>query len=65
MSDGAREFDIILFGATGFVGRLTARHLAAVASPGLRIALAGVAVSELAGARADALTVVAGRMLHF
>ncbi|MEH0110908.1 saccharopine dehydrogenase NADP-binding domain-containing protein [Tersicoccus sp. MR15.9] len=45
----AREFDIVLFGATGFVGRLTAGHLAAhaAAEPGrpagepVRIALAG------------------------
>lgn len=47
MSDGAREFDIVLFGATGFVGRLTARHLAAEASPRLRIALAGRSLTRL------------------
>ncbi|HSO64704.1 MAG TPA: saccharopine dehydrogenase NADP-binding domain-containing protein [Ornithinibacter sp.] len=47
MSDGAREFDIVLFGATGFVGRLTARHLAAEAPPTLRIALAGRSLARL------------------
>ena len=47
MSEGAREFDIILFGATGFVGRLTARHLAAEAPPRLRIALAGRSLTRL------------------
>ncbi|HET6967911.1 MAG TPA: saccharopine dehydrogenase NADP-binding domain-containing protein [Ornithinibacter sp.] len=47
MSDGAREFDIVLFGATGFVGRLTARHLAAEAPPRLRIALAGRSLTRL------------------
>src|SRR6187200_1235094 len=47
MSDGAREFDIVLFGATGFVGRLTARHLAAEAAPRLRIALAGRSLTRL------------------
>lgn len=47
MNDGPREFDIILFGATGFVGRLTARHLAAEASPALRIALAGRSLTRL------------------
>ena len=47
MSNGPREFDIILFGATGFVGRLTARHLAAEASPALRIALAGRSLTRL------------------
>ena len=36
-----REFDIVLFGATGFVGRLTAAYLAEHAGPDVRIALAG------------------------
>ena len=41
------SFDIVLFGATGFVGRLTARHLAAEADPALRIALAGRSLTRL------------------
>lgn len=36
-----RDLDITLFGATGFVGRLTAEHLAATAPGEVRIALAG------------------------
>ncbi|MCQ0025377.1 saccharopine dehydrogenase NADP-binding domain-containing protein [Streptomyces somaliensis DSM 40738] len=36
-----RAFDVVLFGATGFVGELTARHLAAHAPAGCRWALAG------------------------
>jgi short subunit dehydrogenase-like uncharacterized protein len=36
-----REHDIILFGATGFVGRLCAAYLAEHAPHGMRIALAG------------------------
>lgn len=36
-----REFDIILYGATGFAGRLTAEYLAAHAPKDLRWALAG------------------------
>lgn len=36
-----REFDIVLVGATGFVGRLTAEYLASHAPAGLRWALAG------------------------
>ncbi|MEU4654667.1 saccharopine dehydrogenase NADP-binding domain-containing protein [Streptomyces sp. NPDC023723] len=36
-----RPYDIVLFGATGFVGRLTAAHLAAHAPAGLRWAVAG------------------------
>lgn len=37
----ARDQDLVLFGATGFVGRLTAAHLAEHAPEGIRIALAG------------------------
>lgn len=40
-SAAAREYDIVLVGATGFVGRLTAGHLRDHAPEGLRIALAG------------------------
>ncbi|GAA2422896.1 saccharopine dehydrogenase family protein [Streptomyces glaucus] len=36
-----RPYDIVLFGATGFVGRLTAEYLAAHAPDGLRWAIAG------------------------
>ncbi|MEU6402349.1 saccharopine dehydrogenase NADP-binding domain-containing protein [Streptomyces sp. NPDC046985] len=36
-----RPYDIVLFGATGFVGALTARYLAAHAPEGLRWAVAG------------------------
>ncbi|WP_406005711.1 saccharopine dehydrogenase NADP-binding domain-containing protein [Streptomyces sp. NBC_00637] len=36
-----RPYDIVLFGATGFVGTLTAEYLAAHAPPGLRWAIAG------------------------
>ncbi|MFC0532157.1 saccharopine dehydrogenase family protein [Phytohabitans kaempferiae] len=38
---GERAYDIALFGATGFTGRLTAEYLAAHAPPGLRWAIAG------------------------
>ncbi|MFI5618924.1 saccharopine dehydrogenase family protein [Streptomyces sp. NPDC051567] len=36
-----RAYDVVLFGATGFVGELTARYLAAHAPAGCRWALAG------------------------
>lgn len=36
-----RDLDLVLVGATGFVGRLTAAHLGEHAPDGLRIALAG------------------------
>lgn len=42
-----REFDIILFGATGFVGKLTAEYLLANAPAGLKLALAGRNLQKL------------------
>jgi short subunit dehydrogenase-like uncharacterized protein len=36
-----REYDIVLFGATGFTGALTAEYLGAHADPGTKLALAG------------------------
>ena len=41
MPDGARTHDLAVYGASGFVGRLLAAHLAEHAPPGTRIALAG------------------------
>jgi short subunit dehydrogenase-like uncharacterized protein len=38
---GEREYDVVLFGATGFTGGLTAEYLAANAPAGLRWALVG------------------------
>ncbi|MFX0537229.1 saccharopine dehydrogenase family protein [Ornithinimicrobium sp. Y1847] len=49
----ARTLDLILFGATGFVGRLTAEHLATTAPEGLRIGLAGRSRERLEQVRAD------------
>jgi short subunit dehydrogenase-like uncharacterized protein len=46
MTDGAREFDIVLYGATGFVGRLVAGYLAQQGG-GTRIALAGRSADRL------------------
>jgi short subunit dehydrogenase-like uncharacterized protein len=48
-----REFDVVLYGATGFVGKLTAEHLAAAAPDGVRIALAGRSQSRLESVRAS------------
>ncbi|MGV1010449.1 MAG: saccharopine dehydrogenase family protein [Dermatophilaceae bacterium] len=39
--------DLTLYGATGFVGRITARHLAQSAPAGLRIAMAGRSLPRL------------------
>jgi short subunit dehydrogenase-like uncharacterized protein len=50
----ARDLDVVLYGATGFVGRLVAGYLAGNAPDGCRIALAGRSASRLAAVR-DAL----------
>ncbi|QKW10211.1 saccharopine dehydrogenase NADP-binding domain-containing protein [Streptomyces sp. NA04227] len=42
-----RTYDIVLFGATGFVGRLTAEYLAVHAPEGLRWAIAGRSTKKL------------------
>ncbi|UEA57864.1 saccharopine dehydrogenase NADP-binding domain-containing protein [Gordonia otitidis] len=49
--DSPREFDVVVFGATGFVGELTARYLAEHAPAGTRIALAGRSETKLADTR--------------
>jgi saccharopine dehydrogenase (NAD+, L-glutamate forming) len=46
-----RDLDVVLFGATGFTGRLTAEYLARHAPDGLRWALAGRNPDKLAGVR--------------
>ena len=50
MTATPREFDIILYGATGFVGKLTAQYLAKVAGDA-KIALAGRSTERLSGVR--------------
>jgi short subunit dehydrogenase-like uncharacterized protein len=48
---GTREFDVVLFGATGFTGRLTAEYLAAHAPSECRWALAGRSREKLVAVR--------------
>lgn len=48
-----RSLDIAVFGATGFVGKLTAEHLAAHAPDGVRVALAGRSRDKLERTRAS------------
>jgi short subunit dehydrogenase-like uncharacterized protein len=45
--DGSRRYDLVLFGATGFTGGLTADYLAAHAPPQMRWALVGRNRSKL------------------
>ncbi|HEX8095268.1 saccharopine dehydrogenase family protein [Jatrophihabitans sp.] len=54
MSD--RSYDIVLFGATGFTGRLTADYLARHAPAGCRWALAGRNQAKLEAVRAELAT---------
>ena len=53
MSDSTRDHDIVVYGATGFVGVLTAKYLAEHAPPGVRIALGGRSQAKLEGTRAE------------
>lgn len=46
-----RAYDIVLYGATGFVGQLTAEYLAEHAPEGLRWAIAGRSAEKLAALR--------------
>jgi len=46
-----RSLDIVVFGATGFVGKLTAEYLAQHAPEGVRIGLAGRSADKLAQVR--------------
>jgi short subunit dehydrogenase-like uncharacterized protein len=53
MSDSAREHDVVVYGATGFVGVLTAKYLAEHAPPGVRIALGGRSQEKLERTREE------------
>jgi saccharopine dehydrogenase (NAD+, L-glutamate forming) len=60
MTDGSasdRELDLVLFGATGFTGRLTAEYLARHRPAGLRWALAGRNPAKLEGVREHLTTI--------
>ena len=46
-----RELDLVLYGATGFVGKLTAEYLAGAAPDDARIALAGRSLDKLRAVR--------------
>jgi len=62
---GNREFDIVIYGASGFTGRLVAQYMASKSGHGLTWAMAGRSESKLAsvrdeiGAPADTPLVVA------
>ena len=55
MADAGRDFDLVLFGATGFTGGLTAEYLAVHGPPDLKWALVGRSLDKLKAVR-DRLT---------
>ncbi len=58
--DDRRDNDVVLYGATGFVGKLTARYLAAHAPEGTRVSLAGRNRARLEAVRSDLGAAAAG-----
>src|SRR3569623_3601528 len=50
-SKPGRPYDVVVFGATGFAGRLTAEYLAQTAPPECRWAIAGRSEPKLAAVR--------------
>jgi short subunit dehydrogenase-like uncharacterized protein len=50
---GDRDLDVVVFGATGFVGQLVAGYLVDHAPQGVRVGLAGRSAERLAGVRAQ------------
>ena len=51
--EGDRELDIAVFGATGFVGKLTAKYLSEHAPEGVTIGLAGRSQEKLARVKSE------------
>ncbi|KQQ88825.1 trans-acting enoyl reductase family protein [Arthrobacter sp. Leaf137] len=53
MDTSSREHDLVLYGATGFVGRLIAAYIAEHAPAGMRVGLAGRSTSRLKAVRSQ------------
>jgi short subunit dehydrogenase-like uncharacterized protein len=53
VSGSERELDVVVYGATGFVGKLTAEYLAAHAPDGARIGLGGRSEEKLSRVRSE------------
>ncbi|WP_024794936.1 saccharopine dehydrogenase family protein [Tomitella biformata] len=56
----SREYDLVLYGVTGFVGELTARYVAHAAPAGTKIALAGRDLGRVEAARGRLPAAAAG-----
>jgi short subunit dehydrogenase-like uncharacterized protein len=57
MTNAARELDIVLFGATGFTGRLVAAYLAKSAGAAVRWAIAGRSRGKLEEVKAELVAI--------
>ena len=53
MDKAPRDHDLVIYGATGFVGRLIAAHVAEQAPSGLRVGLAGRSGTKLEAVRSE------------
>ena len=53
MDNSSREHDLVLYGATGFVGGRIAVYVAALAPAGMRVGLAGRSRSRLGAVRSQ------------
>jgi short subunit dehydrogenase-like uncharacterized protein len=53
VAEASREYDVVLFGATGFVGRLTAEYLARATPEGASVALAARSRDKLERLRSE------------
>lgn len=51
--EGDRELDVVVFGATGFVGKLTAEYLAKHAPNGVKVGLAGRSEEKLTRVKSE------------
>jgi short subunit dehydrogenase-like uncharacterized protein len=57
-----RQYDIVVFGATGYTGKLTAEYITSRLPTDLRWALAGRSQSKLEGIAAECKTLNADRV---
>lgn len=57
----SRQYDIVVFGATGYTGKLTAEHIAKSLPTDLRWALAGRTASKLEAVAAECKSINADR----
>jgi short subunit dehydrogenase-like uncharacterized protein len=53
MSTSNRQYELVIFGATGYTGKLTAEHVATHLPTDLRWALAGRSASKLEAVAAE------------